>query len=181
MLLRAIVVSIAALLAATAAHAEPREPQWVKLQTIPYTLNNKQDAISFVDARVGWYGNGTGRVYRTSDAGEHWTEIWAKPGTYVRALDFADAHLGFLGNIGANYYPDVSDDQPLYVTHDGGHHWDPAKLGIDERIKGVCAIDILKIDGRVAAIRAGGRVGVQRVCWSRSMREGPGRHVTCAN
>src|SRR5271170_3244843 len=33
--------------------------RWHKLKTVPYSLNIKQDAISFVDAKTGWYGNGT--------------------------------------------------------------------------------------------------------------------------
>ena len=97
--------------------------------------------------------------YYTSDAGTHWSQIWEKPGTYVRALDFADENLGFLGNIGSDYYPNVTDDQPLYITRDGGKDWSPVTPQDGLQIKGVCAIDILKIDGKVAAIRAGGRVG----------------------
>ena len=139
--------------------AAASEPKWIKLPTEPYTLNNKQDAITFADAKRGWYGNGTGRVYRTDDAGASWTLIWERRGTYVRALEFADANLGFLGNIGSDYYPDVSDAQPLYVTRDGGEHWNPVTTQDGRQIKGVCAIDILKVDGKVVAVRAGGRVG----------------------
>ena len=63
--------------------------RWTKVPTAPYGLNNKQDALAFV-GRTGWYGNGTGRVYRSDDGGARWREIWRHPGTYVRALDFAD-------------------------------------------------------------------------------------------
>ena len=132
---------------------------WRKLSTVPYTLNIKQDAISFIDAKNGWYGNGTGRVFRTHDAGDHWEQRWFQPGTYVRALEFIDAKTGFLGNVGPGYFPDVTDPEPLYVTHDAGSTWLPVVLSNGPKIKGVCAIDVLKIDGRVVAIRAGGRVG----------------------
>jgi photosystem II stability/assembly factor-like uncharacterized protein len=159
MIRRACSVSLTLLLVVLASAGAWADPQWTKLPTVPYTLNNKQDAIVFADAQRGWYGNGTGRVYRTDDAGAHWKQIWEKRGTYVRALDFADAGLGFLGNIGADYYPNVTDSQPLYITRDGGDHWRPVTLQGGKQIKGVCAIDILKIDGKVAAIRAGGRVG----------------------
>jgi photosystem II stability/assembly factor-like uncharacterized protein len=133
--------------------------RWTKLPTEPYTLNNKQDAMAFADALTGWYGNGTGRIYLTEDGGEAWTNIWTKQGVYVRALEFADAKTGFLGNIGPGYFPDVTDRQPLYVTHDGGAHWTAIKLVEGRQIAGVCAIDVLKVDGRVVAVRAGGRVG----------------------
>lgn len=134
------------------------EPQWQKLPTAPYTLNNKQDAIAFADAKRGWYGNGTGRVYRTDDAGAHWSKVWEKRGTYVRALDFADRDLGFLGNVGPGYFPNVKDKQPLYITRDGGANWSPVKAG-GKTVIGICAIDVVKNGNDVVAIRAGGRVG----------------------
>lgn len=134
------------------------DPQWVKLPTDRYTLNNKQDAIAFADAKRGWYGNGTGRVYRTDDSGAHWSKVWEKRGTYVRALDFADRDLGFLGNVGPGYFPNVKDKQPLYLTRDGGVTWAPVKAS-GQPVTGICAIDVLRIDGKVEAIRAGGRVG----------------------
>jgi photosystem II stability/assembly factor-like uncharacterized protein len=135
------------------------EERWIKLPTEPYTLNNKQDAIAFADALTGWYGNGTGRIYLTEDGGEAWTNIWTKRGVYVRALEFTDAKTGFLGNIGPGYFPDVTDRQPLYVTQDGGAHWTAITLVGGRQIAGVCAIDVLKVDGKVLAVRAGGRVG----------------------
>lgn len=132
---------------------------WIKSPTVPYTLNNKQDALAFADATTGWYGNGTGRVYRTADGARSWTQVWSRPGTYVRSLDFIDSKNGFLGNIGGGYYPNITDKQPLYVTHDAGEHWTPVVPVEGRQIVGVCAIDVLKIDGRVVAVRAGGRVG----------------------
>jgi photosystem II stability/assembly factor-like uncharacterized protein len=135
------------------------DEHWIKLPTVPYTLNNKQDAIAFADALTGWYGNGTGRIYRTDDGGEAWTAIWTKQGTYVRALEFADAQTGFLGNIGPGYFPGVTDRQPLYVSHDGGVHWTAVRPVAGRQIVGVCAIDVLKAGGKVVAVRAGGRVG----------------------
>src|ERR1700686_2586680 len=120
------------------------DEHWIKLPAEPYTLNNKQDAMAFADALTGWYGNGTGRIYLTEDGGEAWTNIWTKRGTYVRALEFADDKTGFLGNVGPGYFPDVPDQQPLYVTHDGGAHWAPIRLVAGRQITGVCAIDVLK-------------------------------------
>jgi photosystem II stability/assembly factor-like uncharacterized protein len=155
--LRQAALALAFTIALVAA-ARADEP-WIKLPTAPYTLNNKQDAIAFADALTGWYGNGTGRIYRTDDGGEAWTAIWTKQGTYVRALEFADAQTGFLGNVGPGYFAGVTDRQPLYVSHDGGVHWTAIKPVAGRQITGVCAIDVLKVDGKVLAVRAGGRVG----------------------
>ena len=150
-----VAIGLLGLLVAPQAQADP---QWVKLKTDSYTLNIKQDAISFVDAKHGWYGNGLGRVYRTVDGGTRWTKVWEKRGTYVRALEFVDEKLGFLGNVGPGYFPNVKDKQPVYVTRDGGTTFTPIKASGDP-VAGICAIDVLKIEGKIVAVRAGGRVG----------------------
>lgn len=134
--------------------------RWSLVPTEPYTLNNKQDALAFPTPVTGFYGNGTGRVYRSDDRGRHWRAVWRHPGTYVRALDFADAKTGWLGNVGPGYFPDVTDPTPLYVTHDAGVSWTPVQPVDGPKVVGICALDVLKdLDGRVVAVRAGGRVG----------------------
>ncbi len=131
--------------------------RWDKLPPAPYDLNNKQAAIAFADDKHGWYGNGTGRVFRTDDGGDHWRVAWRHPGTYVRALEFLDEKVGFLGNVGPGYFPEASDHRPLYVTHDGGAHWEAAKIE-GPVVKGICAIDVLRTPDGVT-VRTGGRVG----------------------
>ncbi len=134
--------------------------RWTKVPTVPYTLNNKQDALAFPTATTGFYGNGTGRVYRSDDGGKRWHEVWRHPGTYVRTLEFADATTGWLGNVGPGYFPDVTDTHPLYATHDAGRTWTPVVPVDGPPVAGLCAIDVLKgADGQVIAVRAGGRVG----------------------
>ena len=132
---------------------------WQKVDTEPYRLNNKQDAIAFADRKLGLYGNGTGRIYRTEDGGLHWRLVWRKPGTYVRTLEFVDDRTAVMGNVGPGYFPDVSDRQPLYVTHDAGSTWAPVVPQSGPSIAGLCALDVLKEQDRALAIRAGGRVG----------------------
>ena len=149
--------AVLALLAALPAIAGER---WTLVPTVPYTLNNKQDALAFPTATVGFYGNGTGRVYRSDDAGRHWRLVWRHPGTYVRALDFIDERTGFLANVGPGYFPDVTDRQPFFVTHDGGTTWQAVTPLDGPAVVGLCALDILKdAAGHVLAVRAGGRVG----------------------
>ena len=92
--------------------AQAGDQRWTKLATEHYVLINKQDALAFVGP-TGWYGNGTGKVFRTHDFGEHWQSVWKNPGTYVRALEFVDENIGFLGNVGPGYFPNVADKHPL--------------------------------------------------------------------
>jgi photosystem II stability/assembly factor-like uncharacterized protein len=146
----------------------PRTPQanarWFKLPTEAY--KGKQDDIYFTDARTGFYGNGAGKIFKTVDGGQHWTLVLNKPGTYIRALGFVDAQVGFAGNIGTEYFPGVTDTTPLYRTVDGGATWAPVTGISGPEVKGLCAIDILKV-GFINAgnlehrtvVHAAGRVG----------------------
>jgi photosystem II stability/assembly factor-like uncharacterized protein len=76
-----------------------------------------------------------------------------------------DAQHGFLGNIGTEYFPGVTDETPLYRTDDGGKTVTPVDLG-STPVKGLCAIDVLKLkfinagqpEDRVV-VHAAGRVG----------------------
>ena len=137
---------------------------WQVLPTEPH--HGKQDDIFFADADHGWYGNGKGQVFATSDSGRQWALLWEKPGTYVRALGFIDPLVGILGNIGVDYFPGVTDAKPLYRTIDGGRSWRAVTEIAGPTPKGICAIDVLRepfinagvLDTRVT-VRAGGRVG----------------------
>lgn len=138
-------------------------PEWVQLPTEAY--RGKQDDIAFVNRRTGWYGNGQGKLFATQDGGDSWTRVLDRPGTFVRALGFVDERLGFLGNIGPDYFPGVTDATPLYRTRDGGLSWEPVIID-GPAVRGICAIDVHRqpfinagvLDHRVT-LRAGGRVG----------------------
>ncbi len=140
------------------------DASWKKLDTVAY--RGKQDDLYFVTPEIGWYGNGAGKLYKTTDGGKRFVEQWNQPGTFVRALGFIDANNGFLGNVGTDYFPNVSDTQPLYRTRDGGATWLPITNVEGPTVKGICAIDIVKrsfIDSGVlrerTLVHAAGRVG----------------------
>ncbi|MCX9146533.1 WD40/YVTN/BNR-like repeat-containing protein [Erythrobacter sp. WG] len=147
--------------AATAAPAAA--DGWRTFATEAY--RGKRDSVSFVDPDHGWYGTGAGDLFATTDGGATWTKVASRPGTFVRAVGFVDRLDGFIGNIGTDYYPGVTDTTPLYRTRDGGKTWEAVDTGA-ATIKGVCAIDILKTQriyqGTLVprtVIHAAGRVG----------------------
>jgi photosystem II stability/assembly factor-like uncharacterized protein len=138
--------------------------RWFKLPTEPF--KGKQDDAYFVNPQLGFYVNGLGKIYRTQDGGQHWDVVLNQPGTYFRAIGMVDSLHGFAGNIGTDYFPGVTDTNPLYETHDGGNSWQVVAGLPGAPVKGICAIDILPtrfinagvLDERTL-IHAGGRVG----------------------
>jgi photosystem II stability/assembly factor-like uncharacterized protein len=139
-------------------------PEWTRLATEPY--KGKQDDIFFVTPEIGWYVNGAGKIFRTTDAGATWVEKLHKPGTYFRCIAFVDEKVGVAGNIGPGYFPNVSDSTPLYRTVDGGETWTPVTEIEGDPVVGLCAIEVLReefvnagsLDMRTR-IHAVGRVG----------------------
>lgn len=138
-------------------------PYWQQLKTEEY--KGKQDDIYFIDAQKGWYCNGSGKIFKTSNGGTDWKLCFEKKGTFFRCIAFIDSLVGFAGNIGTDYFPNVSDTVPLYKTTDGGNSWIPV-LYSGPVVKGLCAIDIYKEpvvnSGKLdykTHIYCGGRVG----------------------
>lgn len=136
---------------------------WQKLETAPYP--GKQDDITFINERLGWYVNGYGSIYHTNDGGENWHKLYEKQGTFFRCVAFLDSLNGFVGNVGTDYFPNVKDTIPLYQTKDGGKTWLPVSYE-GPYVKGLCAIDIVKEPfinhgqiGYVHHLYAVGRVG----------------------
>jgi len=114
---------------------------WEKLNTETY--KGKQDDIFFVNENIGWYINGFGKIYHTTDGGQIWKLQLEKKGTFFRCVAFIDSLHGFVGTVGTDYFPNVTDTIPLYKTIDGGENWEPVNYS-GKHIKGLCALDIVK-------------------------------------
>lgn len=141
----------------------PVDAAWTKLPTVAFS--GKQDDVHFVDENHGWYANGDGLLYRTTNGGDAWEEVLSMPGTYWRAIGFVDENVGFLGNIGTDYFPGVTDETPLYKTTNGGTTVEPVVTD-GPAVKGLCAVDVQRVEFINAGvleervmIHAGGRVG----------------------
>lgn len=114
---------------------------WTKLNTDAYP--GKQDDITFVDENTGWYVNGFGTIYHTKDGGASWEKQLEKKGSFFRTIAFVDKNVGFVGTVGTDYFPNVTDTIPLYGTKDGGKTWKPISY-TGPYVKGLCAIDVVK-------------------------------------
>lgn len=123
------------------ASAVGQEASWKKLITEPYA--GKQDDITFVDKNTGWYVNGYGKIFHTTDGGTTWEKQLEQKGTFFRCIVFVDKNIGFAGTVGTEYFPNVTDTIPLYGTRDGGKTWNPVAYK-GPYVKGLCAIDVVK-------------------------------------
>lgn len=121
---------------------QDRRTDWEKLKTDTY--RGKQDDIYFVNDRIGWYANGAGKIYKTTDGGTNWQKQLDQPGTYFRCLAFLDENHGYAGNIGPGYFPNVSDSSPLYETKDGGTTWQKVTTIEGPPVVGLCAMQVLR-------------------------------------
>ena len=112
-------VGAAAVLPATG-WAQDAAPAWVKLPTEPY--RGKQDDISFVDAMTGWYGNGAGKLFRTTDGGETWTsEDMTAHTAMILDIHFVSEQVGFIAGASDG---DVQVSKAVILrTGDGGRSW----------------------------------------------------------
>ena len=118
-----------------------QEAVWQKLNTETYP--GKQDDITFVDENNGWYVNGYGKIFHTTDAGLTWEKQLEQKGSFFRCVAFVDKNIGFAGTVGTDYFPNVTDTIPLYGTKDGGKTWKSVTYK-GTYVKGLCAIDIVK-------------------------------------
>jgi photosystem II stability/assembly factor-like uncharacterized protein len=150
-------------ISSTFSQAIKTKPYWQQVKTEEY--RGKQDDIYFLNENLGWYCNGSGKIYKTTNSGIDWKLVYEKKGTFFRCIGFIDSLVGFAGNIGTDYFPNVSDTVPLYKTINGGITWEPVTYK-GPTVKGLCAIDIYKepiINSGNLAYKAhvfcGGRVG----------------------
>lgn len=140
---------------AGAVQAQTATYRWQAIAGAP-TNGQKQDDLFFLNAQTGWAVNGSGKIHRTRNGGQTWALQLNQPGTYFRCIGFTDSLTGFAGNIGPNYFPGVTDANPLYRTQDGGQTWAPVTQITGPTPTGLCAIDVVSPQVIYAAGRVGG-------------------------
>ena len=129
---------------------------WTNLTSAPYNAS-KQDGVYFINKDTGWVVNGSGTIHKTTNGGINWIQQKNSPGTYFRSIAFVNDQIGFAGNIGPNYFPNVTDANPLYKTVDGGNSWVSVTPSISGVIPtGICAIQAVNANVIYAAGRVGG-------------------------
>jgi photosystem II stability/assembly factor-like uncharacterized protein len=129
---------------------------WTNVSSAPYNAS-KQDGVFFINKDTGWVVNGSGAINKTINGGASWIKQKNSPGTYFRSVAFVNNQIGFAGNVGTNYFPNVTDANPLYKTIDGGNSWIEVTSSITGTVpEGICAIQAVNANVIYAAGRVGG-------------------------
>lgn len=114
---------------------------WQVLPNSPVAPFYHHDDLFFIDENVGWLCNISGQIWKTTDSGDSWTQVWNNPGAAFRTLTFADAMNGWVGNLGpGSWIGGLSDTNPLYSTTDGGISWTPVTNITGTLPDGICGL-----------------------------------------
>jgi len=114
---------------------------WQVLPNSPVAPFYHHDDLFFIDENVGWLCNISGEIFKTTDAGDSWTQVRDQPSAAFRTITFADEMNGWVGNLGpGSWVGGLSDTNPLYATTDGGISWAPVTNISGPLPDGICGL-----------------------------------------
>lgn len=107
----------------TAIQAQAIQGTWTLLPNSPPAgpYADRHDDLTFINEMKGWVVNGDGKIYRTTNGGDSWTELPYSSG-YNRCVAFTDSLHGYIG------YLNRKDEVALIRTVNSGSTWTPVSL-----------------------------------------------------
>ncbi|MBX7047003.1 MAG: T9SS type A sorting domain-containing protein [Ignavibacteria bacterium] len=108
---------------------------WITLSS-PTANSFRFDDVHFPNASTGFVVVWAGKVFKTTDGGNFWTQITSIPNGAYRSVGFFDANTGVIGTLTAG--------NPLYRTTNGGATWNPiTSFGGNGSVpQGICGLCI---------------------------------------
>lgn len=82
----------------------------------------------FVDARSGFVADTTGRLFSTTDAGKHWTQLVSVGTPAGSTMAFGDKQNGLI----ASTYSEDNGGAYVLRTSDGGQTWRPQRIAVGD-------------------------------------------------
>ena len=114
--------------------------QWNPLPNspIPDSASQRFEDISFVNPNTGWIAMYSGIIYKTTNAGNNWTNVLtssAFPFGKFRSLGFFNSQFGLLGTL--------NPVNPLYRTTNGGQNWSAVGNIPNPIPYGICGMSVV--------------------------------------
>lgn len=110
--------------------------EWQCLNTNLIQGNIRIDDVSLINDSTGYYVTSLGYVVKFENYGDKQTIInLNKKFAYGRSVEFFNDQCGFIGTLG--------DQEPLYVTYNGGNSWINLKSKLGANVTGICGLDII--------------------------------------
>ncbi|MCC7464942.1 MAG: hypothetical protein IT261_01655 [Saprospiraceae bacterium] len=105
------------------------QSEWNYLPNAP--AGGRLDDVFFLNEQLGWCVSGGGRIYKTTDAGQTWTNVYSTSG-YFRSIEFHNENIGYAGSLNSKFLR----------TTDGGLTWTNLAPGISPVPEAICGISI---------------------------------------
>lgn len=135
--------SLCLLLLALGGRGYCQAPLWTQMPGSPSGTTRHDDMV-FVGETNGWSARGRGGIFRTTDAGNTWTQVNFNTTAHFRCIGFLSETRGFAGNLGTDSYDTgVTDTNVLYKTINGGVSWTVVPGLSEAGMKGFCAMYVL--------------------------------------
>jgi photosystem II stability/assembly factor-like uncharacterized protein len=102
-------------------------------------FNSRIDDLFMVDQQTGYAVGGDGKIVKTIDGGNNWTELLQTAGIYCRSVEFINTQKGFVGGFpGPGFTTNI-----LRRTTDGGATWTDLTQSIHPKArKGICGLAV---------------------------------------
>ncbi len=115
-----------------------QNPSWHTLPNAPIADTNagRYEDMYFVDSQTGYIVSYTGKVYKTTNGGNNWINLFNNLNQALRSTGFFDGNTGIIGTLDSN--------NVLFRTTNGGTNFTEISTNIQGTIpKGICGISIV--------------------------------------
>lgn len=118
----------------------PQENKWQLLPNspIPDSVSQRFEDIYFANPYTGWTIQYTGKVFKTTNAGQNWTDVYTAtnfPQGFFRSLGFFNSDFGLMGTLFFS--------SPMFRTTNGGLNWIKIENIPPPVPIGICGISIV--------------------------------------
>lgn len=135
----------------------PQDNKWQLLPNspIPDSISQRFEDVYFANPYTGWIIQYTGKVFKTTDAGQNWSDVHTAsnfPQGFFRSLGFFNSDFGLMGTLFFS--------SPMFRTTNGGLNWIKIENIPPPVPIGICGISVVNDSVAYAVGRYSGPASV---------------------